>query len=73
MPPVIAHNPDGSPGSSWHPWYADDQMQLPIQEDETALVIWALWQHYKIHRNLDFIVSLYTTLVVPAAASARST
>jgi GH15 family glucan-1,4-alpha-glucosidase len=29
--------------------------------------LWALWQHYRIHRNLDFVVSLYTTLVVPAA------
>jgi GH15 family glucan-1,4-alpha-glucosidase len=40
---------------------------LPIQEDETGLVLWALWQHYRIHRNLDFIVSLYSTLVLPAA------
>jgi GH15 family glucan-1,4-alpha-glucosidase len=40
---------------------------LPIQEDETGLVLWALWQHYRIHRNLDFIVQLYSTLVVPAA------
>jgi GH15 family glucan-1,4-alpha-glucosidase len=40
---------------------------LPIQEDETGLVLWALWQHYRIHANLDFVVGLYTTLVVPAA------
>jgi GH15 family glucan-1,4-alpha-glucosidase len=35
------YNPDGSLGSSWHPWYSDGQQQLPIQEDETALVLWA--------------------------------
>ena len=58
----------GLPGSSWLPWVdRDGNITLPIQEDETGLVIWALWQHYRIHRNLDFIVSLYTTLVVPAA------
>ena len=30
-------------------------------------MLWALWQHYRIHRNLDFVVGLYSTLVVPAA------
>jgi GH15 family glucan-1,4-alpha-glucosidase len=58
----------GLPGSSWLPWVdRDGNITLPIQEDETGLVLWALWQHYRIHRNLDFIVGLYTTLVVPAA------
>ena len=62
------YTPYGNPGSSWLPWVdREGNITLPIQEDETGLVIWALWQHYKIHRNLDFIVSLYTTLVVPAA------
>jgi oligosaccharide amylase len=58
----------GLPGSSWLPWVdRRGNRTLPIQEDETGLVLWALWQHYRIHRNLDFVVSLYTTLVVPAA------
>jgi GH15 family glucan-1,4-alpha-glucosidase len=62
------YTPYGLPGSSWLPWVdARGARTLPIQEDETGLVIWALWQHYRIHRNLDFVVSLYTTLVVPAA------
>jgi GH15 family glucan-1,4-alpha-glucosidase len=30
-------------------------------------VLWSLWQHYRIHRNLDFVVGLYSTLIVPAA------
>ena len=62
------YTPYGNPGSSWLPW-VDRQgaRTLPIQEDETGLVLWALWQHYKIHRNLDFVVDLYSTLVVPAA------
>jgi GH15 family glucan-1,4-alpha-glucosidase len=62
------YTPYGLPGSSWLPWVdRRGAITLPIQEDETGLVLWALWQHYRIHRNLDFIVGLYTTLVVPAA------
>ena len=36
------YNPDGSLASSWHPWVRDGITELPIQEDETALVLWAL-------------------------------
>ena len=28
---------------------------LPIQEDETALVVWALWQHFYRYRDIEFI------------------
>jgi GH15 family glucan-1,4-alpha-glucosidase len=62
------YTPYGNPGSSWLPWVdAQGARTLPIQEDETGLVLWALWQHYRIHRNLDFVVGLYTSLVLPAA------
>ena len=62
------YTPYGLPGSSWLPWVDSHGVRtLPIQEDETGLVLWALWQHYRIHANLDFVVGLYTTLVVPAA------
>jgi len=62
------YTPYGQPGSSWLPWVDKrGERTLPIQEDETGLVLWSLWQHYRIHRNLDFVVGLYTTLVVPAA------
>lgn len=58
---------EGYPGSSWHPWVgARGERLLPIQEDETGLVLWALWEHYRQHRNLDFVMDLYSTLVVPA-------
>jgi GH15 family glucan-1,4-alpha-glucosidase len=33
------YNPDGSLGSSWHGWYRDGGQELPIQADETALVL----------------------------------
>ena len=61
------YNPDGSVGSSWHPWYAEDQMQLPIQEDETALVLWALWRHFERWRDVESLKLLYRPLIVTAA------
>lgn len=61
------YHPDGSVGSSWHPWIIDGDVQLPIQEDETGLVLWALGEFYKIERDLEFIDSLYEPLIRPAA------
>jgi GH15 family glucan-1,4-alpha-glucosidase len=60
-------NPDGTLASSWHPWYDEGQAQLPIQEDSTALVLWALWQHFALYRDLDLIKGLYRPLVKNAA------
>lgn len=57
------YNPDKSLGSSWHPWFRDNEAQLPIQEDETALPIFALGQHYKMFKDLEFLRSLYEPLV----------
>lgn len=62
------YNPDGSVGSSWHPWLArDGAKQLPIQEDETALVLWALWAYFERFRDIEFIGGLYRGLIVRAA------
>jgi GH15 family glucan-1,4-alpha-glucosidase len=58
------YNPDGSLGSSWHAWSTPDgRLELPIQEDETGLPIWALWQHYDRDRDIEFIRPLYRKLV----------
>ena len=61
------YRPDGSLGSSWHPWIRDGEVILPIQEDETALVIYALWNHYELSRDLDFIESVYNSLIKKSA------
>lgn len=61
------YNPDGSVGSSWHPWIKAGKPQVPIQEDETALVLWALWHYYQLTRDLEFIEELYTPLICKAA------
>ncbi|MDK1030665.1 MAG: glycoside hydrolase family 15 protein [Planctomycetia bacterium] len=60
-------NPDGTPASSWHPWLMDGKEQLPIQEDQTALVIWSLWEHYWFHRDVEFVRPLFYPLILKAA------
>jgi len=43
------YNPDGTLGSGWHAYW-DSSLKhrlLPIQEDETALVLWSLWEHFR--------------------------
>ncbi len=55
--------PDGSLGSSWHPWFGEDGPQLPIQEDETAIVVWALARHFAKSRDLEFLESMFNDLV----------
>jgi GH15 family glucan-1,4-alpha-glucosidase len=40
---------------------------LPVQEDETALVIWALWNHFDRFRNIETIKPLYRPLIIRAA------
>jgi oligosaccharide amylase len=59
------YNPDGSVASSWHPfWDVHLKKPLaPLQEDETALVIWALWKHYEKYQDIEFVHTLYEPLI----------
>jgi GH15 family glucan-1,4-alpha-glucosidase len=60
---------DGSTGSSWHSLVGPNgQSQLPIQLDETALVLLALWKHFLRYRNVEFIRKVYPRLVEKTAA-----
>jgi len=62
------YHPDGSWGSTWHPWMSPNrEFQLPIQEDETALVLFSLWNHYDQVRDIEFVSPLYESLVCKAA------
>jgi GH15 family glucan-1,4-alpha-glucosidase len=38
-----------------------------VQEDETALVLWALWRHFQRFRDIEFIKPHYRGLIVRAA------
>ncbi len=60
--------PGGSVGSTWHPWVAPDgSRQLAIQEDETGLVVRALWEYYQGVKNIEFLRGVYRPLVTAAA------
>lgn len=61
------YNPDGSVGSSWHPWFRDGETQLPIQEDETALVLVALNKHIEKSQDFEFLQRMYDTFIKKAA------
>jgi len=60
---------DKSLGSTWHSsitqqdWLKDRILQLPIQEDETASVLHALWIHYQQSHDIEFIERLYKPLI----------
>ncbi len=62
------YTPSGSVGSSWHSWITQKQdLVLPIQEDETALILWALWNHYQQYRDIAFVRNMYDDMICPAA------
>ncbi|MEM3671207.1 MAG: glycoside hydrolase family 15 protein [Thermoprotei archaeon] len=61
------YNPNGTLASSWHPWVYDYPRYLPIQEDETALTVWAVAEHYRLYRDVDKIAPFYRSIVVPAS------
>jgi len=65
----LAHkyHPNLSIGSSWHPSGVDGAPAYPIQEDETALCIWALWEHFRRYRDLDSIRPVFQRFVLPGA------
>lgn len=61
------YNPDGSLASNWHSWLFEGKEVLPIQEDSTALTLWALWIYYQSLHDVEFIRPLYNKLIIKAA------
>lgn len=62
------YNPDKTLGSSWHPWVLNDKFSLPIQEDQTGLVLHALWIYYQSTKDREFIQRLYKKMIKPMGA-----
>ncbi|MCB1023686.1 MAG: glycoside hydrolase family 15 protein [Acidobacteria bacterium] len=63
------YNADGTVASGWHAaWdvWAKKKL-LPIQEDETSLVLWALWEHYDKYREVEFARKVYHPLITKCA------
>ncbi len=63
------YNPDGSVGSGWHSYWDKygKKPMYPIQEDETALVLWAIWEHHLIYGDLLLLEEIYQPLIVKCA------
>lgn len=59
------YNADGTVASGWHAaWDVWAKRKLvPIQEDETSLVIWALWEHYDKFREVEFVRKMYRQMI----------
>lgn len=68
------YRPDQSLGSTWHSsikqteWLKDAILQLPIQEDESASVLFALWKHYEHTKDIEFIETLFKPFIEKIAS-----
>jgi len=58
---------DGSWGATWHPWVVDGKPEIPIQEDSTALVVWAFCKIHARCRSNELASDLYSSLIRPCA------
>lgn len=58
---------DGAIGSSWHPYVYAGKPEPPIQEDETALVLFLCGQYYQQTNDEFFLKHYYPILIKPMA------
>lgn len=58
---------DGALGSSWHPYVHGDVVAPPIQEDETALVVFVFVQLYNASKDSSLIKDFYHSMIKPMA------
>ncbi len=58
---------DGALGSSWHPYIQDGVIAPPIQEDETATVLFVFAQYYALHKDEKLLRDFYPTFIKPMA------
>lgn len=54
---------DGALGSSWHPYVHGAISAPPIQEDETALVVFMFAQYYHLHPNAKLLHEFYEPFI----------
>lgn len=59
--------PDGAVGSTWLPYVVSGRVIPPIQEDETAIVIFLFGEYIAQTKDRATLVEFYPSLVVPAA------
>lgn len=57
---------DGGLGASWHPYVHEGGLTAPpIQEDETALVVFVLAQFYEQHKDPRILRDFYASMIKP--------
>ncbi len=61
------YQPDRAIGSTWHPLLHDHHMELAIQEDETATVIYMLGEYWHASGDRAFVENCYNTFIAPCA------
>ena len=61
------YQPDGALGSSWHPYTHEQQTTPPIQEDETAIVLFLFGQYYQQYTDERLLREYYPTMISPMA------
>jgi GH15 family glucan-1,4-alpha-glucosidase len=61
------YNMDGKLASSWLPHIMNGKEIYPIQEDETALLIYVLWEYFRRYNDIGFTAPFYENLVIKAA------
>lgn len=61
------YQPDRAIGSTWHPLVHGKNVELAIQEDETAAVIFMIREYLHASGDATFVENLYHTFVEPCA------
>ncbi|MEM0139357.1 MAG: glycoside hydrolase family 15 protein [Ferroplasma sp.] len=61
------YNPDGKIASSWLPYVMNGKEILPIQEDESALVIIAIWYYHSVNNDIEYLSMLYKNIITKIA------
>ena len=61
------YQPDGAPGSSWHPYIVGNRTIAPFHDDETAVVVFLFGQYYEATSDKAALSEFYDTLIKPMA------
>jgi GH15 family glucan-1,4-alpha-glucosidase len=61
------YQPDRAIGSTWHPILHGRHSELPIQEDETAVVVIMMFEYFEETNDRDFAEGMYATFIQKAA------
>lgn len=59
------YQPDGAIGTSWHPYVVQGRTIPPIQEDETAIIVYLFCQYMQLNKDKKVFDEFYDSLIVP--------